>query len=61
MRSPTSLAALVLGTILAAPASAQIGRPLPDTSKVKDFTQTPAQTFDDLVGRTVLVEFFAYW
>ena len=61
MRFSTSLAALFLSTLAVLPASAQVGGPLPDTSKVKDFTQTPARSFDDYVGRLVLVEFFAYW
>ena len=26
-----------------------------------DFSQTGAESYDDLVGRAVLLEFFAYW
>jgi hypothetical protein len=61
MRLPTSLAALFLGLALPCALEAQVGRPLPDASRVKDFEQTEARSFDDLIGRTVLVEFFAYW
>ncbi len=41
-------------------ASAQIGRPLP-ASELEGFSQTGAQSLGDLTGRTVLIEFFAYW
>ena len=29
--------------------------------ELEDFTLTEAKSFDDYLGRTVLVEFFAYW
>ena len=37
------------------------GTPLPAPTSLEDFAQTPAKTFDDLIGRTVLIEFFAFW
>lgn len=29
--------------------------------ELSDFAQTEAKSFDDFVGRAVLLEFFAYW
>jgi len=51
---------LALG-ILGGLATAQnVGSELP-TIKLKDFQLTKAQTFDDFLGRAVLLEFFAHW
>ena len=61
MTPRTLLGSSMAGLLLALPAAAQVGRPLPDMSEVEDFSQTEAKSFDDLVGRTVLIEFFAYW
>ena len=61
MKLSTTVAALFLCAFMAAPASSQVGDPLPDTSGVEDFTQSPAKSFDDYTGRLILVEFFAYW
>jgi hypothetical protein len=46
---------------LAAPAGAQgVGSKLP-VVELEEFTQTPAESFDDYMGRAVLIEFFAFW
>jgi hypothetical protein len=58
LRRIAACAALAL--LCAASADAQVGRPLPPAS-VEGFTQTQARSLDDLVGRAVLIEFFAYW
>ncbi|MBM3989421.1 MAG: hypothetical protein FJ298_00275 [Planctomycetes bacterium] len=44
-----------------APARAQApGTPLPPV-RLEGLAQTGAKTFDDFMGRAVLLEFFAYW
>ena len=53
--------ALLISTALALPAAAQVvGSPLPNI-KLSDFTQTEARNVTDLVGRAVILEFFAHW
>ena len=37
-----------------------IGKPLPEAD-IQGFTQSPAASMDELTGRAVLIEFFAYW
>ena len=37
-----------------------LGKPLP-AFELKGLTQSPAESFDELAGRAVLIEFFAYW
>ena len=59
MRTATALLVLSLAAP-AAIADGWEGRPLP-RPKLEGFSNTPARSFDDFVGRTVLVEFFAYW
>lgn len=61
--SPRSLlsVSLVLGA-LAMPATAQsVGGGLPPKVELEDFGLTPAKSYDDFMGRAVLIEFFAYW
>ena len=48
---------LVIG--LASPSRA--GDTVKNTAQVADFAQTGAQSWSDLQGRAILVEFFAYW
>ena len=36
------------------------GKPLP-AFELEGLTQSPAESFDELAGRAVLIEFFAYW
>lgn len=46
---------------LALPAAAQgIGSKLPKL-ELADLSQTTAKSYEDFQGRTVLIEFFAYW
>ena len=57
------LLTLALGAVsaFAAPAPAQgVGSKLP-ALELEGLSQTPAKTFDDYLGRAVLLEFFAYW
>ena len=49
-----SLAALALAAV---PGAQEL---LPDKIELKDFSQIEAESFDDLTGRAVLLEFFAY-
>lgn len=60
-RQPSALGAALLSIVLASVPAAQVGRPLPDSFELQDFAQTGARSADDLVGRAVLVEFFAHW
>ncbi len=53
--------ALAIGILLAAPTASQVGRALPESAQLADFEQTGAESVDDLVGRAVLIEFFAHW
>jgi hypothetical protein len=39
---------------------AEAGGQLPPI-ELEEFAQTKAKTFEDLAGRAVLLEFFAYW
>ena len=53
--------ALLGAASLNAPARAQaIGSKLPPV-QLEGLSQTGAKTFDDFLGRAVLLEFFAYW
>ena len=54
--------ALVAAALLAPLAGARdwVGRPFPKP-ELEGFAHAPAKSLDDFVGRTVLVEFFAYW
>jgi hypothetical protein len=55
-----SLLATGLALAFAASATAGVGDALPE-AQLDGFTATPAKSFDDYLGRTVLIEFFAYW
>ena len=51
--------AMTLG--LCAPVLADnVGKPLPAV-ELEGLTQSPASSFDELAGRALLIEFFAYW
>ncbi|NUP97743.1 MAG: hypothetical protein HUU28_16405 [Planctomycetaceae bacterium] len=53
--------ALFGGVVLSAPARAQaVGSKLPPV-ELEGLSQTGAKTYDDFLGRAVLLEFFAYW
>ena len=47
-------------TLLSAIAGAQVGEALPKAN-LDGFTKSPAKSLSDYKGRTVLIEFFAYW
>ena len=51
---------LAIAFLFATTALAQVGRPLPEHG-LEDFGQTKAKSLDDFVGRTLIIEFFAYW
>ncbi|MEO0650483.1 MAG: hypothetical protein AAFZ65_07385 [Planctomycetota bacterium] len=55
------LAAPILAIGLATSADAQVGERLPEGVELKDFAQCGAESLEDLRGRAVLIEFFAYW
>lgn len=56
-----TLIPLALGA-LGVTASAQgVGSQIPDSIELEGLSQTGAQSFDDFMGRAVLLEFFAYW
>ena len=52
-------AALTVGLVASAPA--QVGEQLPADVDLDDFAQTGAKSLEDLRGRAILIEFFAYW
>ncbi|MBI5364441.1 MAG: hypothetical protein HZA53_14780 [Planctomycetes bacterium] len=62
MQIRTRALAFVLAlAAFAAPSSADVvGKTVPPVA-LEGFTQTKAHSFDDFLGRAVLVEFFAYW
>ncbi|QDU66961.1 hypothetical protein [Engelhardtia mirabilis] len=62
MRRLAALLAVPLLAIgLAGPADAQVGKVVPDNIELDDFANTDANDFGDFTGRTILIEFFAYW
>lgn len=60
MRARHPLLAGCLVLALAAGAAAGVGDTLPEAN-LETFSATPAKSLDDYLGRTVLLEFFAYW
>lgn len=53
--------ALVVAAFASAPAHAQApGSKLPPVV-LEGLSQTGAKSYDDFLGRAVLIEFFAYW
>jgi hypothetical protein len=58
---PAALPVLALGAAMSLTApGADVGDPLP-TPELESMKQTEAKSFDDFVGRVVLIEFFEYW
>ena len=58
----TKLIPLALGLLLGVAAEAQsVGKQVPSSVELEDFSQTEARSYGDLFGRAVLIEFFAYW
>lgn len=62
MRPSSWILALTLASCaLVGSAGAQgVGSKVPAVELV-EFTQTAARSFDDYLGRAVLIEFFAFW
>ena len=56
----TTLAALALFAAPALPFAQEVGSKMPNV-ELEDYSQTPAKSYDDFLGRAVLIEFFAYW
>jgi len=54
------LSLLAIGFLGSAAAAQAVGSTLPPV-ELENFTQTDARSYDDLVGRAVLLEFFAHW
>jgi hypothetical protein len=52
---PLALAALALPSF-----AGVVGKSLP-LVELEGYSQTKAKSFDDFLGRAVLIEFFAYW
>jgi hypothetical protein len=59
-RPSTLLLALVLSALALPTFAGNVGSPLP-TPELEGMAQTQAKSFDDFLGRAVLIEFFAYW
>ena len=57
---PFLLAAVALAAFAWPVRFAHAGGSLPAVD-LDDFAQTKAKSFDDLSGRAVLIEFFAFW
>ena len=55
-----TLAALVLLASAAPVFAGAVGKTMPKV-ELEGFAQTKATTYDDTLGRTVLIEFFAFW
>ena len=61
MRRPRPLILALALAALSMPALADnVGTALPHAD-LEGFTQSPAKTFDDYLGRAILIEYFAYW
>ena len=61
LRNPIA-GALLAFTGLTGVASAQgVGTQIPTRLQLEDFAQTGARSFEDFLGRAVLLEFFAHW
>ena len=62
MKSIHTLAATLVASSLCLPAAAQdVGSSMLEEVELSGFAKTKAETFDEFAGRTVLIEFFAYW
>jgi len=51
--------AMTLGLCVTAAAD-NVGRAMPAV-ELEGLTQSPAESYEELAGRAVLIEFFAYW
>jgi len=57
----TFAATLVAGSLCLAAAAQDVGTSMLDEVELSGFAKTKAEAFDEFAGRTVLIEFFAYW
>ena len=55
-----TLAALAVLASAAPVFAGAVGKTMPKVG-LEGFAQTQATTYDDTLGRTVLIEFFAFW
>ncbi len=53
--------ALAVASVTGGVRAQSVGSPMPDKVEVDDFRQIPVNSWEALAGRTVLIEFFAYW
>jgi hypothetical protein len=53
------LASVMAFGLCAVAVADNVGKPLP-TVELEGLTQSPAKTYEEFVGRAVLLEFFAY-
>ncbi len=62
MRSRHSVLAALALAVLSSPlfAGGGVGSQMPPV-ELEGYANTKATSFDDFLGRTVLIEFFAYW
>ena len=56
----TGIAAIILSATAGVASAQEVGTYLPSLD-LKDFGGTQIGSYDNLLGRTVLIEFFAYW
>jgi hypothetical protein len=54
------LVVALAGLLASATAAQGVGSKMPEV-ELEGFSQTPAKSYEDFLGRTVLIEFFAYW
>lgn len=54
------LIALAVSALALPSLADNVGKPLPH-AELEGFTQSPAKSFEDYLGRAVLIEYFAYW
>ena len=60
MISNMMLAGVMTFGLSAVAVADNVGKPLPAV-ELENLTQSPADNFEELAGRAVLIEFFAYW
>ena len=56
----TGFAALVCAALATLVQAQGVGSKMP-VVELEGYTNTPAKSYDDFLGRAVLIEFFAYW
>jgi hypothetical protein len=56
----TMLASVMTLGLCAVAVADNVGKPLP-TVELEDLTQSPAKNYEELAGRAILIEFFAFW